>query len=184
MLKCLFNLRIVVIIIPTKQDAVSIEGHKFLRIDGTTKISERKKILKVPPYFFHIFLSVMLSHGFHNIALHPLGLSRGAWQSNIVVDLTCWWTWQYTHQGRSGYSSWSCLESKVPEQRRFLTEFIAFLFYWMFVSICLLMLLFPIFSTDNQSVDRAYRIGQMKDVIVYRLMTSGTIEEKIYKLQV
>jgi SNF2 family DNA or RNA helicase len=39
-------------------------------------------------------------------------------------------------------------------------------------------------STDNQSVDRAYRIGQMKDVIVYRLMTSGTIEEKIYKLQV
>ena len=46
------------------------------------------------------------------------------------------------------------------------------------------MLLFPIFSTDNQSVDRAYRIGQMKDVIVYRLMTSGTIEEKIYKLQV
>jgi len=39
-------------------------------------------------------------------------------------------------------------------------------------------------STDNQSVDRAYRIGQTKDVIVYRLMTSATIEEKIYKLQV
>nr|CAB3488784.1 unnamed protein product [Digitaria exilis] len=38
-------------------------------------------------------------------------------------------------------------------------------------------------STDNQSVDRAYRIGQTKDVIVYRLMTSATIEEKIYKLQ-
>ena len=40
------------------------------------------------------------------------------------------------------------------------------------------------YSTDNQSVDRAYRIGQTKDVIVYRLMTSATIEEKIYKLQV
>lgn len=39
-------------------------------------------------------------------------------------------------------------------------------------------------STDNQSVDRAYRIGQNKDVIVYRLMTSATNEEKIYKLQV
>ncbi|MCL7027656.1 hypothetical protein MKW94_024372 [Papaver nudicaule] len=39
-------------------------------------------------------------------------------------------------------------------------------------------------STDNQSVDRAYRIGQKKDVIVYRLMTCGTIEEKIYKMQV
>ncbi|VAH19337.1 unnamed protein product [Triticum turgidum subsp. durum] len=39
-------------------------------------------------------------------------------------------------------------------------------------------------STDNQSVDRVYRIGQTKDVIVYRLMTSATVEEKIYKLQV
>ncbi|KAF6170510.1 hypothetical protein GIB67_031918 [Kingdonia uniflora] len=39
-------------------------------------------------------------------------------------------------------------------------------------------------STDNQSVDRAYRIGQKKDVFVYRLMTCGTIEEKIYKMQV
>ncbi|KAF5208145.1 Chromatin remodeling [Thalictrum thalictroides] len=38
--------------------------------------------------------------------------------------------------------------------------------------------------TDNQSVDRAYRIGQKKDVVVYRLMTCGTIEEKIYKMQV
>ncbi|KAI6681232.1 hypothetical protein NL676_035113 [Syzygium grande] len=39
-------------------------------------------------------------------------------------------------------------------------------------------------SMDNQSVDCAYRIGQMKDVIVYRLMTCGTIEEKIYRKQV
>ncbi|KAK4483541.1 hypothetical protein RD792_010739 [Penstemon davidsonii] len=39
-------------------------------------------------------------------------------------------------------------------------------------------------STDNQSVDRAYRIGQKKDVIVYRLMTCSTVEEKIYRKQV
>ncbi|KAK7318422.1 hypothetical protein RJT34_03122 [Clitoria ternatea] len=39
-------------------------------------------------------------------------------------------------------------------------------------------------SMDNQSVDRAYRIGQTKDVIVYRLMTCGTVEEKIYRKQV
>ncbi|GER36248.1 chromatin remodeling 24 [Striga asiatica] len=38
-------------------------------------------------------------------------------------------------------------------------------------------------STDNQSVDRAYRIGQKNDVIVYRLMTCGTVEEKIYRKQ-
>ncbi|GMP26649.1 hypothetical protein CsSME_00003004 [Camellia sinensis var. sinensis] len=42
----------------------------------------------------------------------------------------------------------------------------------------------PILGTDNQSVDRAYRIGQKKDVIVYRLMTCGTIEEKIYRKQI
>jgi hypothetical protein len=29
------------------------------------------------------------------------------------------------------------------------------------------ILVFSIYSTDNQSVDRAYRIGQNKDVIVY-----------------
>ena len=39
-------------------------------------------------------------------------------------------------------------------------------------------------SVDNQSVDRAYRIGQRKDVIVYRLITCGTVEEKIYRKQV
>ncbi|XP_024394535.1 SNF2 domain-containing protein ENL1 isoform X1 [Physcomitrium patens] len=39
-------------------------------------------------------------------------------------------------------------------------------------------------STDNQSVDRAYRIGQKNDVVIYRLMTCGTIEEKIYRKQV
>jgi len=46
------------------------------------------------------------------------------------------------------------------------------------------MIFFVSTSTDNQSVDRAYRIGQKKDVIVYRLMTCGTVEEKIYRKQV
>eukprot|EP00798_Chlamydomonas_sp_ICE-L_P017412 gene17412-23712_t len=39
-------------------------------------------------------------------------------------------------------------------------------------------------SIDNQSVDRAYRIGQKRDVVVYRLITCGTVEEKIYRKQV
>ena len=39
-------------------------------------------------------------------------------------------------------------------------------------------------TTDNQSVDRAYRIGQTKDVVVYRLITCGTVEDKIYRRQV
>jgi non-specific serine/threonine protein kinase len=32
---------------------------------------------------------------------------------------------------------------------------------------------------ENQATDRAYRIGQMKDVMVHKLVASGTIEEKI-----
>eukprot|EP00043_Microstomoeca_roanoka_P016274 m.165531 g.165531 ORF g.165531 m.165531 type:complete len:1124 (+) comp16425_c0_seq6:464-3835(+) len=39
-------------------------------------------------------------------------------------------------------------------------------------------------SVDAQAVDRAYRIGQTRRVVVYRLVTCGTIEEKIYRKQV
>lgn len=39
-------------------------------------------------------------------------------------------------------------------------------------------------ATDAQAVDRAYRIGQTQNVIVYRLITCGTVEEKIYRRQV
>ncbi|KAG8066851.1 hypothetical protein GUJ93_ZPchr0004g38370 [Zizania palustris] len=106
------------------QEVLILEGYKFLRIDGTTKISERERIVKdfqegpgAP-----IFLLTTQVGG--------LGLTLTKATRVIVVD-----------------PAWN-----------------------------------P--STDNQSVDRAYRIGQTKDVIVYRLMTSGTIEEKIYKLQV
>ncbi|XP_062227278.1 SNF2 domain-containing protein ENL1 [Phragmites australis] len=106
------------------QEAILLEGYKFLRIDGTTKVSERERIVKdfqegrgAP-----IFLLTTQVGG--------LGLTLTKAARVIVVD-----------------PAWN-----------------------------------P--STDNQSVDRAYRIGQTKDVIVYRLMTSATIEEKIYKLQV
>ncbi|XP_035021117.1 DNA excision repair protein ERCC-6-like [Hippoglossus stenolepis] len=39
-------------------------------------------------------------------------------------------------------------------------------------------------ATDAQAVDRAYRIGQTENVVVYRLITCGTVEEKIYRRQV
>ncbi|CAN7992983.1 unnamed protein product [Ixodes hexagonus] len=39
-------------------------------------------------------------------------------------------------------------------------------------------------ATDAQAVDRAYRIGQQKNVVVYRLVTCSTVEEKIYRRQI
>ncbi|KAL2866898.1 DNA-dependent ATPase RAD26 [Aspergillus lucknowensis] len=39
-------------------------------------------------------------------------------------------------------------------------------------------------STDVQARERAWRLGQKRDVTIYRLMTAGTIEEKIYHRQI
>ncbi|XP_014399938.1 PREDICTED: DNA excision repair protein ERCC-6-like, partial [Myotis brandtii] len=39
-------------------------------------------------------------------------------------------------------------------------------------------------ATDAQAVDRVHRIGQKENVVVYRLITCGTVEEKIYRRQV
>lgn len=36
-------------------------------------------------------------------------------------------------------------------------------------------------TMDAQAMDRAHRIGQTKEVLVYRLVTRGTIEERILK---
>jgi SNF2 family DNA or RNA helicase len=37
-------------------------------------------------------------------------------------------------------------------------------------------------AVENQATDRAYRIGQKKNVFVYRMITRGTVEEKIEKM--
>lgn len=39
-------------------------------------------------------------------------------------------------------------------------------------------------SQDAQAVDRAYRIGQTREVRVYRLFLAGSVEEKMYEKQV
>jgi len=38
-------------------------------------------------------------------------------------------------------------------------------------------------AAENQATDRAHRIGQDKPVFVYKLLTEGTVEEKILKMQ-
>ena len=35
---------------------------------------------------------------------------------------------------------------------------------------------------EAQATDRAYRIGQKKDVLVYRFITKGTFEERINEM--
>ncbi len=38
-------------------------------------------------------------------------------------------------------------------------------------------------AAENQATDRAHRIGQTKNVFVYKLVAAGSIEEKILALQ-
>ena len=38
-------------------------------------------------------------------------------------------------------------------------------------------------ASENQAIDRVHRIGQSKNVFIYRLLTPGTIEEKIQNLK-
>ena len=39
-------------------------------------------------------------------------------------------------------------------------------------------------ANDNQSIDRCYRIGQKRDCIIYRLISTNSVEESIYRRQV
>lgn len=39
-------------------------------------------------------------------------------------------------------------------------------------------------SQDAQAIDRVHRLGQTKDVVVYRLIGAGAIEDKMFRLQV
>ncbi|GAV74218.1 SNF2_N domain-containing protein/Helicase_C domain-containing protein [Cephalotus follicularis] len=106
------------------QESLMSKGYEFLRIDGTTKASDRLKIVNIFQEGSGAPIFLLTSQ------VGGLGLTLTKADRVIVVD-----------------PAWN-----------------------------------P--STDNQSVDRAYRIGQTKDVLVYRLMTCGTVEEKIYRKQI
>jgi SNF2 family DNA or RNA helicase len=37
-------------------------------------------------------------------------------------------------------------------------------------------------AVENQATDRAFRIGQVKNVLVHKFLTRGTVEEKIDRM--
>ena len=39
-------------------------------------------------------------------------------------------------------------------------------------------------AAEAQATDRAHRIGQTRPVTVYRLLTRGTVEEKVVRMQI
>ena len=39
-------------------------------------------------------------------------------------------------------------------------------------------------SIDHQAIDRSFRVGQKRDVVAYRLVATGLIEEKMFRYQV
>lgn len=39
-------------------------------------------------------------------------------------------------------------------------------------------------ANDSQARERAYRVGQKRDVTIFRLVTAGTLEEKVYQRQI
>ncbi|WVZ26466.1 hypothetical protein V8G54_005010 [Vigna mungo] len=140
------------------QECLQSQGYDFLRIDGTTKANDRLKIVNdfQEGVGAPIFLLTSQVGG--------LGLTLTRADRVIVVDpawnprcVLKYFKFVVKYTKRSGI---------------------------IVVSVAIFSANSFINATDNQSVDRAYRIGQKKDVIVYRLMTCGTVEEKIYRKQV
>ncbi len=39
-------------------------------------------------------------------------------------------------------------------------------------------------AEDRQAVDRAYRIGQRREVVVYRFIMASSLEQEMYKKEV
>ncbi|KAF3547640.1 hypothetical protein DY000_02005905, partial [Brassica cretica] len=180
------------------QDSLTSNGYSFLRIDGTTKGLDRLKTVEefqsghVAPIFLLTSqvggLGLTLTKADRVIVVDPAwnpstdnqSVDRayriGQTKDVIVYRLMTSATVEekiYRKQVYKGGLFKTATEQK--EQIRYFSQ-----------QADRVIVVDPAWnpSTDNQSVDRAYRIGQTKDVIVYRLMTSATVEEKIYRKQV
>ncbi len=153
-----------------------VDTYKFLRIDGTvTKTAERQariNMFNADRSFFCFLLTtgvgglgINLTSADRVIICKSLLFMRGVCCVNVrVCACACVCAGAY---GLFCSSIFSPHKSCV---------------------LCLFMLCIVVDPAwtpiDDQAVDRVYRIGQTRDVVVYRLITCGTIEEKIYRKQV
>jgi SNF2 family DNA or RNA helicase len=129
-------------------------GFKFLRIDGT--VVEKKKILGI----FQLF------------QINPKERQR---RINLFNEDTSYLCFLLTTQvGGLGINLTSADRVVIGKKKKknMVQKFFFFLVDPSWNSI------------DDQAVDRVYRIGQKRDVVIYRLVTCGTVEEKIYRKQV
>lgn len=103
--KCFFfsHFSQAIVLLLGEQDAIWSEGYKLLRIDGTTKISEREMIVKVN-HLFHFrkkYAFTIFSFIFYwmEIWIFIAGLSRWQRGSYLSVNYTSWWSWSDTNKG-------------------------------------------------------------------------------------
>ena len=168
------------------QDSLTSNGYSFLRIDGTTKGLDRLKTVEVSfsniTFHFLLIMSLVIPSCLHAITvLLNLNLLQ-EFQSGHVAPI-----FLLTSQvGGLGLTLTKADRVIVVDPAWNPRYFLLLKTVWYSYSIENMhdIIFWFLYSTDNQSVDRAYRIGQTKDVIVYRLMTSATVEEKIYRKQV
>lgn len=106
------------------EKAVAREGYQYLRMDGTTPIKDRSRLVDTFNETPEIFLFLLTTK------VGGLGINLTGANRIILYD-----------------PDWN-----------------------------------P--ASDVQARERAWRLGQTRDVTIYRLMISGTIEEKIYHRQI
>jgi len=133
------------------------EGVELLRIDGSSKEQDRQRFVDDFNSNTSTTDAMLLSTKAAGVGLTLVGADRV-----IIYD-----------------PSWYVSEARFALQEQRHLE----------CAIAVTLLLFSLLSNrtpaeDSQAVDRCYRIGQTRDVVVYRLIAAGTVEEKMYEKQV
>jgi hypothetical protein len=75
-----------------------LEGYKFLRIDGTTKISERQGTVKVPLVFFvKVYVMDLTSSLFFTCISNLQDFQEGPRTPMFFANYACWQTSTHTY---------------------------------------------------------------------------------------